>query len=178
MPPLAVVVRWPCTLLGDACHPTLLFLVQGATMAIEDGMVLARAMKTHGADIPAGLLAYEPTRKAGAAQMGLGRNDGRSVEAAPDFLMENGPTLVPAPRRVRTTARYREPRHRTGRLAARSRKHRMPPRQWTEIRRAVSGRRQLGGAAPSKTTRGGWQLVDHALQRLRRAQHRCDRVVA
>jgi salicylate hydroxylase len=32
------------SLLGDACHPTLPFLAQGAAMAIEDGFVLARAI--------------------------------------------------------------------------------------------------------------------------------------
>jgi len=32
------------TLLGDAAHPTLPFLAQGAVMAIEDGAVLARAL--------------------------------------------------------------------------------------------------------------------------------------
>ena len=29
------------TLLGDACHPTLPFLAQGAMMAVEDAAVLA-----------------------------------------------------------------------------------------------------------------------------------------
>ncbi len=32
------------TLLGDACHPTLPFLAQGAGMAIEDGFILARCL--------------------------------------------------------------------------------------------------------------------------------------
>ena len=32
------------TLLGDAAHPTLPFLAQGACIAIEDGAVLARAV--------------------------------------------------------------------------------------------------------------------------------------
>src|ERR1700755_1531413 len=35
------------SLLGDACHPTLPFLAQGANMAIEDGMVLARCLETY-----------------------------------------------------------------------------------------------------------------------------------
>lgn len=35
------------TLLGDACHPTLPFLAQGAVMSIEDGVVLARALDNH-----------------------------------------------------------------------------------------------------------------------------------
>jgi salicylate hydroxylase len=36
------------TLLGDAAHPTLPFLAQGACMAIEDGAVLARALEGAG----------------------------------------------------------------------------------------------------------------------------------
>jgi salicylate hydroxylase len=50
------------TLLGDACHPMLPFLAQGAVMAIEDAWVLARKLK--GApDIPAALASYEAARK-------------------------------------------------------------------------------------------------------------------
>jgi salicylate hydroxylase len=33
------------TLLGDAAHPTLPYLAQGAAMAIEDGAVLVRALQ-------------------------------------------------------------------------------------------------------------------------------------
>src|SRR5205823_10363226 len=36
--------RGPVTLLGDAAHPMLPFLAQGAGMAIEDGAVLADAL--------------------------------------------------------------------------------------------------------------------------------------
>lgn len=42
--------RWsvgPATLLGDACHPTLPFMAQGAAMAIEDGAVLAECLLRH-----------------------------------------------------------------------------------------------------------------------------------
>ena len=37
------------TLIGDACHPMLPFLAQGAAMAIEDAFILAEmiAMQTH-----------------------------------------------------------------------------------------------------------------------------------
>ena len=49
------------TLLGDACHPTLPFLAQGANMAIEDGMVLARCLEQF-ADIPEALRHYEAAR--------------------------------------------------------------------------------------------------------------------
>ena len=49
------------SLLGDACHPTLPFLAQGANMAIEDGMVLARCLEAF-ADIPEALRRYEAAR--------------------------------------------------------------------------------------------------------------------
>jgi salicylate hydroxylase len=56
--------RWTegrVALLGDACHPTLPFLAQGAAMAIEDGYVLASALAT-GADLENALKRYEQLR--------------------------------------------------------------------------------------------------------------------
>jgi salicylate hydroxylase len=48
-------------LIGDAAHPTLPFLAQGANMALEDAWVLANALATH--DTPtAALAAYATTR--------------------------------------------------------------------------------------------------------------------
>jgi salicylate hydroxylase len=55
--------RWSVgrvTLLGDACHPTLPFLGQGANMAIEDGMVLARCLDA--CAVPEALARYEAAR--------------------------------------------------------------------------------------------------------------------
>jgi salicylate hydroxylase len=50
-------------ILGDAAHPTLPFLAQGASMALEDAWELADALATH--DTPAaGLAAYQHRRKA------------------------------------------------------------------------------------------------------------------
>jgi salicylate hydroxylase len=49
------------SLLGDACHPLLPFLGQGANMAIEDGMVLARCLTAH-ADIAEAPHRYEAAR--------------------------------------------------------------------------------------------------------------------
>src|ERR1044071_7681918 len=49
----APLPRWgkgPVTLLGDAAHPMLPYLAQGAAMAIEDAAVLAQCL--HGADDP------------------------------------------------------------------------------------------------------------------------------
>lgn len=51
-------------LLGDACHPMVPFMAQGACMAIEDAVVLARALEgVDRAGVPAALKAYEATRK-------------------------------------------------------------------------------------------------------------------
>ena len=58
--PLAHWSEGRVSLLGDACHPTLPFLAQGANMAIEDGMVLARCLD--GYDIPEALRRYEAAR--------------------------------------------------------------------------------------------------------------------
>jgi salicylate hydroxylase len=49
------------SLLGDACHPTLPFLAQGANMAIEDAMVLARCLDAY-PGIAVALQRYEQAR--------------------------------------------------------------------------------------------------------------------
>src|SRR5690606_31865652 len=56
------------TLLGDACHATLPYLAQGANMAIEDGMVLARALSDFD-DVPTALSRYEDARKERATKV-------------------------------------------------------------------------------------------------------------
>ena len=60
--PLDRIVAGRVALLGDAAHPMLPFMGQGAAMAIEDGVILARALVEHDS-IAAGLAAYEATRK-------------------------------------------------------------------------------------------------------------------
>lgn len=50
------------TLLGDACHATLPFLAQGAVMAIEDGVVLARCLDDYD-DVATALQKYELARR-------------------------------------------------------------------------------------------------------------------
>ncbi len=49
-------------ILGDAAHPTLPFLAQGASMGLEDAWVLADALATH-ASPAAALAAYQAKRK-------------------------------------------------------------------------------------------------------------------
>lgn len=50
------------TLLGDACHPMLPFLSQGAAMAIEDALVLATALSLTPGDLKPALARYEAER--------------------------------------------------------------------------------------------------------------------
>ncbi|MFT4798138.1 MAG: salicylate hydroxylase [Candidatus Azotimanducaceae bacterium] len=61
------------TLLGDACHPTLPFMSQGAAMAIEDAAALALCAEN---DIASGLRRYEDQRRDRTAgvQQGSRRN--------------------------------------------------------------------------------------------------------
>lgn len=57
--------RWSVgriTLMGDACHPTLPFLGQGAVMALEDGYVLAACLKKYLPDYATALSRYEELR--------------------------------------------------------------------------------------------------------------------
>jgi 2-polyprenyl-6-methoxyphenol hydroxylase-like FAD-dependent oxidoreductase len=58
------IARWTVdrvALLGDACHPTLPFLAQGAAMAIEDGYIVARTLAGR-PDIDGALRRYEQLR--------------------------------------------------------------------------------------------------------------------
>jgi salicylate hydroxylase len=50
------------TLLGDAAHPTLQYLAQGANQALEDAVCLTDMLAAHGADLPAAFRAYEDAR--------------------------------------------------------------------------------------------------------------------
>ena len=63
--------RWSAeraTLLGDACHPMLPFLAQGAAMAVEDAAVLARCV-AGGGDPAASLRRYERLRRRRTARV-------------------------------------------------------------------------------------------------------------
>lgn len=50
------------TLLGDAAHPMLQYLAQGACMATEDAVILAEKIAEQPDDIPAAFLAYQNAR--------------------------------------------------------------------------------------------------------------------
>jgi salicylate hydroxylase len=49
-------------LLGDACHPMLPFMAQGAVMAIEDGLLLARCIEAYRDDLATAIRSYESSR--------------------------------------------------------------------------------------------------------------------
>jgi salicylate hydroxylase len=61
--PLPQWTRGRVTLLGDAAHPTMPTLAQGANMAIEDGYVLARSLARYSGDIDTALKAYAAERQ-------------------------------------------------------------------------------------------------------------------
>jgi 3-hydroxybenzoate 6-monooxygenase len=68
------VSRWSfgrVTLLGDAAHPMMQYLAQGACMALEDGVTLAEALKASGGDFDDAFALYERSRVARTARVVL-----------------------------------------------------------------------------------------------------------
>jgi len=68
------IPRWTrgrVTVLGDAAHPMLPYLGQGACQAIEDGAVLATALSAEASDPVIGLARYERTRRPRASRVVL-----------------------------------------------------------------------------------------------------------
>jgi len=62
------------TLLGDACHPTLPMLAQGAVMAVEDAVILGRCFDKY-ADVETALARYQDARIAVTTRKVVGAND-------------------------------------------------------------------------------------------------------
>lgn len=77
-PPMARWSQGRATLLGDACHPTLPFMAQGAAMAMEDAAVLTRCLTASDA-IPAALQRYEQLRRERTAGIQLGSRRNATV---------------------------------------------------------------------------------------------------
>lgn len=77
--------QWTCgraTLLGDAAHPTLQYLAQGACMALEDAVTLGEALRANGNDFPKAFALYERSRIARTARIVLSaREMGRIFHA-------------------------------------------------------------------------------------------------
>ena len=101
--PLDEWCRGRVTLLGDACHPMLPFLAQGAVMSIEDAWVLSRQLKA-GSDVAAALKAYEGARKPRTSkvqqgarnQMGLYHKRGLAAQLATYGPMWIAARIVPS----------------------------------------------------------------------------------
>lgn len=71
------------TLLGDAAHPTLQYIAQGACMALEDAVTLGEALKRRRHDWPRALQLYERSRIARTARVVLSaREMGRIFHAS------------------------------------------------------------------------------------------------
>ena len=77
--------RWSfgrATLLGDAAHPMLQYLAQGACMAMEDAVTLGEALRVQGGDFAKAFAHYERSRVARTARVVLSaREMGRIYHA-------------------------------------------------------------------------------------------------
>ncbi len=70
------------TLLGDAAHPTLQYLAQGACMALEDAVTLGEALRVHDNDFAKAFALYQRSRVARTARIVLSaREMGRIFHA-------------------------------------------------------------------------------------------------
>jgi len=89
------------TLLGDAAHPTLQYLAQGAQMAIEDAVVLAEKVASH--DFAEAFLAYQRERMNRTARVVLSSRvfgevlhaDGGARELRNDYCRARNPDQCP-----------------------------------------------------------------------------------
>jgi len=69
--PIPAWTQGRATVLGDAAHPMLPYLGQGAGQAIEDGCVLAAALDRHAEEPAAALALYEASRRPRASRVVL-----------------------------------------------------------------------------------------------------------
>jgi salicylate hydroxylase len=101
--PLKTWTVGSATMLGDAAHPTMPFLGQGACMAIEDGLVLGRAFAAS-ETVHEALHRYEAARKPRGTDVQLWtREEGLTLQdpsrprrtAADRGLLDYDPVAVP-----------------------------------------------------------------------------------
>jgi salicylate hydroxylase len=84
--------RWSAgrvTLLGDACHPMLPFMAQGAAQAMEDGATLAACLAAAGPDPAAALRRYERLRIPRTARL-----QAMSADNKTRFHLPDGPAQI------------------------------------------------------------------------------------
>lgn len=102
---LAMPHRWSngrIGLLGDAAHPVLPFLAQGAVLALEDASVLAHELSQNSGSVSGALVRYEDRRRARALRVqSASRRNGRIyhlagtlAKARDNVLRRSPPTLL------------------------------------------------------------------------------------
>jgi 3-hydroxybenzoate 6-monooxygenase len=80
--PIAQWTYGRATLLGDAAHPTLQYLAQGACMAMEDAVTLGEALRVNGRDFEPAFAHYQRSRVTRTARIVLSaREMGRIFHA-------------------------------------------------------------------------------------------------
>ncbi|GLU41602.1 FAD-dependent monooxygenase [Pseudomonas sp. NBRC 100443] len=81
--PLPYWTRDSLVLLGDACHPMMPFMAQGAGQAIEDAVVLGRMLAgvRELAQVPAALAAYQDARLERTSQIQIGSRGNQWLKA-------------------------------------------------------------------------------------------------
>ncbi len=87
--PLPTWTKGRITLLGDSCHPMTPYMASGAAMALEDAVILARAIESfNGTSIERAFQTYEATRnpRTSAVQAGSGANNWMRSATNPDWL--------------------------------------------------------------------------------------------
>jgi salicylate hydroxylase/6-hydroxynicotinate 3-monooxygenase len=96
--PLNTWVQGRVMLLGDACHPMTPYMAQGAAMALEDSVVLARCLDAYkGEDLNAIFKRYEALRKPRTSeiQKASGANQWMQNKTNPDWVYGYNAWTVP-----------------------------------------------------------------------------------
>jgi 6-hydroxynicotinate 3-monooxygenase len=101
----------PVVLLGDACHPMRPHMGQGANMAIEDGVVLARCLSASDGDPAVAFPLYEATRFARATRVQTESNVNIWLKypTDPSWVFAYDPLGVPLGRAPQTKPHAMEP---------------------------------------------------------------------
>ncbi|WP_045837347.1 FAD-dependent monooxygenase [Hyphomicrobium sp. 99] len=104
MPELAPWTSGRAALLGDAAHPVLPFLAQGAVMALEDAITLAIAVASRDGDVEPALREYERARRTRVAKVAeASERNGRIYHMkGPAALARNAVMKLTPPARVMT----------------------------------------------------------------------------
>ncbi|BCR92584.1 putative salicylate hydroxylase [Aspergillus chevalieri] len=100
--PLETWIRGCVALIGDACHPMLPYVAQGAAQAVEDAAALGILLSTIGSrhQIPLALTAYEQSRKQRAETVQQSGTENRIPLHFPD-----GPEQIARDEQFRTSMR-------------------------------------------------------------------------